>query len=101
MVEQQVIVAGWYTVNAVERDAVVASFKDLVVRAREAPGCLDVAITADPVSPNRITIFELWRSEADLNSWRAVANAPKLTSPMQHVEIHKHFIDRSGPPFDQ
>ena len=38
----------------------------------EAPlGCLDMAITADPVDSNRINIFEFWRSEKDLNSWRA------------------------------
>ena len=38
MSECKVIVAGWSTVDPEKRDAVVDSFKDLVLRARSAPG---------------------------------------------------------------
>ena len=61
MSEQKVIVAGWYTVDPKRRDEVVENFKDLVLRARSAPGCLDLAITADPVDSNRINNFEFWQ----------------------------------------
>ena len=74
MSEQKVIVAGWYTVDPKRRDEVVENFKDLVLRARRAPGCLDFATTADPGDSNRINNFEFWQSEKDLNSWRAVSN---------------------------
>jgi quinol monooxygenase YgiN len=67
MSEQKVIVAGWYTVDPKRRDEVVENFKDLVLRARSAPGCLDFAITADPVDSNRINNFEFWQSEKDLS----------------------------------
>ena len=53
------IIAGYITVDEDERDRYVAAHRDLVVRAREAPGCLDVAITADPVDPRRVNNFEL------------------------------------------
>jgi hypothetical protein len=75
------------------------NFKDLVLRARSAPGCLDFAITADPVDSNRINNFEFWQSEKDLNSWRAVSNPPKEITPMLRMEVQKHVIQRSGPPF--
>ena len=37
---------------------------NLVTRAREAPGYLDLAITADSVDPTRINNFERWESRA-------------------------------------
>lgn len=99
MGEQKVIVAGWCTVDPTRRDEVVENFKDLVLRARSAPGCLDVAITADPVDSSRINIFEFWQSEKDLNSWRAVSNLPQEITPMLRMEVQKHVIQQSGPPF--
>ena len=53
------IIAGYITVDEDERDRYVEAHRDLVVRARKAPGCLDVAITADPVDPRRVNNFEL------------------------------------------
>lgn len=99
MSEQKIMVAGWSTVDRKRRDAVVKDFKDLVLRARSAPGCLDFAITADPVDSNRINIFEFWQSEKDLNSWRADSNPPKEIIPMLRMEVQKHVIQQSGPPF--
>jgi quinol monooxygenase YgiN len=99
MNEPKVIVAGWCTVDPKKRDEAVESFKHLVLRARRAPGCLDLSITADPVDSNRVNIFELWQSEGDLKAWRAVAKHPKKITPLLRMEIQKHVIERSGPPF--
>ena len=99
MSEPKVIVAGWCTVDPKKRDEAVESFKALVLRARRAPGCLDLSITADPVDANRVNIFELWQSEADLKAWRAVAKHPKRITPLLRAEVQKHIIEHSGPPF--
>lgn len=99
MTTQKVIVAGWFTVDPSKRDEVVESFKDLVIRARKAEGCLDLAITADPVDPARINNFEFWESEYHLNSWRKISNPPKEITPMLQIKVQKHKIDTSGPPF--
>ena len=99
MSEEKVIVAGWFTVDPGKRDAVVESFKDLMLRARSFPGCLDLAITADPLHPGRVNNFELWESAEALNAFRAVANPPAKITPMLHVEMQKHAIRESGPPF--
>ncbi len=97
--DRKVIVAGWTTVDPKKRDEAVESFKDLVLRARDAPGCLDVAITADSVDPSRINIFEFWQSHKDLDVWRSVANPPEEVTPDLKVEVQKHVIHESGPPF--
>ncbi|MDF2684042.1 MAG: antibiotic biosynthesis monooxygenase [Brevibacillus sp.] len=95
----KVIIAGWFTVDPSKRDEVVKAHEDLAKRARQAPGCLDLAITADPIDPARINNFEFWQSAADLDSWRAVTNAPKAITPFLSGEMHKHEIINSGTPF--
>lgn len=95
----KVIIAGWFTVDPSKRDEVVKAHEDLVKRAWQAPGCLDLAITADPVDPARINNFEFWQSEEDLDSFRAVANPPKAITPILCTEMQKHEINKSGPPF--
>lgn len=99
MSTQRVIVAGWYTVDPSKREDMVEKFKDMMLRARNTPGCLDMAITADPVDSNRINLFEFWRSEKDLNSWRAVSNAPKKIPRILRVEVQKHTVRQSAAPF--
>src|SRR5688500_16259196 len=101
MRKQTVIVAGWYTVDSKKGDEVVASIKDMVIRARSAPGCLDFAITADPVDSDRINIFEFWESEKNLNSWRTISRPPKKIPPIGRMEVQKHVIQQSGPPFSR
>jgi quinol monooxygenase YgiN len=95
----KIIIAGWCIVDPKKRDQVVASFKDLVLRARSAAGCLDFAITADPVDPSRLDTFEFWRSEEDLRAWRKVARPPKSIARMRRTEVQKHVVQRLGPPF--
>ena len=72
------IIAGHIRVAPERRDALVAEFEDLVRRSRAAPGCLDVAVTADSVDPGRINNFERWESQEHLDRWRAAANAPDV-----------------------
>jgi quinol monooxygenase YgiN len=101
MSQRKVIVAGWITVDPGKRGEVVESFKDMVLRARSAPGCLDFAMTADPVDSDRINMFEFWQSEKDLNSWRTVCKPPKKIARMLRMEVQKHVIQQSGPPFSR
>jgi hypothetical protein len=66
MSEQKFIVAGWILFDPKRRDEVAENFKDLVLPARSALGCLDLAITADPVDSNRINNLEFWQSDKGL-----------------------------------
>ncbi|NUP13367.1 MAG: antibiotic biosynthesis monooxygenase [Polyangiaceae bacterium] len=98
MSEHKVIIAGWSTVEPQKREAVIESFKDLVLRARSAPGCLDFAITADPVDPGRVNIFELWQSAKDWKAWRAVCKPLKRIAKTIQMEVQKHIVQKSEPP---
>lgn len=95
-----VIVAGSVWVDPATRDQSVEAHQVIVRAARDYPGCLDCAISADPIDPGRVNLFEYWDSEETLNAWRAIAphpGPPKTTIKAQNVFLHE--VSASGPPF--
>ena len=65
-----VIVAGHLVVDPQQRDAYVSDCVEVVRQARRAAGCIDFAISADPVEPGRVNIFERWESQAAVEAFR-------------------------------
>lgn len=93
------IIAGYELMAQADRDAYVEAHGDLVARARKAPGCLDVAISADPFDPRRVNTYERWESRALLDQWRAVANAPDTGITVDKVEVSLYDASNERPPF--
>jgi len=65
-----VIVAGFLVVERSQRDNYLSECRDVVRQARRAPGCLEYAISADLLDPDRIDIFERWQSQAAVEAFR-------------------------------
>jgi len=84
-----IIIAGYILTQTGTRDAAVAAFADMVARARRHDGCLDLAISADPVDPARINLFECWRDQPSLNAWRKVAKGPRVKRRETHVSLYR------------
>lgn len=83
------IIAGYAIVADSRRDAYVTAHTDLVERCRRAPGCLDAAISADPVDHGRVNILERWESQAALDAWREAADAPDTGIAFDaHVQLY-------------
>lgn len=93
------IIAGYLDVDADQRDAFVAAHHDLVRRARQAPGCLDLAITADPLDPTRVNNFERWESREHLNAWREVAAAPDTGIAIKSDYVMEYSVADVRPVF--
>lgn len=93
------IIAGKLYVNPSERDTFVEGHRDVVERSRKQPGCLDLAVSADPLEENRVNMYELWESEELLDAWRAVAGPPSVSVEILGGDVQKHQISSSGPPF--
>ena len=93
------IIAGHLTVDEGERDAFVEAHRDLVERARKAPGCLDVAITADPVTPGRVNNYERWESWDAIEAWRERAHAPDTGIKMRDVDVTAYEVATTRSPF--
>jgi quinol monooxygenase YgiN len=64
------IVAGYLVVDALQRDSYLEGCRTVVRQARVSPGCLDFAISADLIEPDRIDIFERWKSRVALDEFR-------------------------------
>jgi quinol monooxygenase YgiN len=95
-----VIIAGKMYVAPEDRDKFVESHRDVIQAARKADGCIDVAVSADLIEPNRVNMFELWESDEQLKAWQAVATGPTLRVPILDGDVRKHQVSSSGPPFD-
>jgi quinol monooxygenase YgiN len=94
-----VIVAGHITVEPQQRESYLAGCVSVVERARGAAGCLDFAITADPIDPSRVNIFERWESQAALNT--ALGNAPgfEQAEAMLSVSVADYDVADVRPLF--
>lgn len=95
-----IIIAGHSRTDADEREAALQAFTGLVAAARTRDGCLDFAISADAVDPERVNLYECWRDQAALDAWRAVAGKlvrkpvkPKASS------VHLYRTDKAERPF--
>ncbi len=65
-----VIVAGFLVVEPSQRENYLTDCRGVVRQARRTPGCLDYAISADLLDPDRIDIFERWESQAAVDAFR-------------------------------
>jgi quinol monooxygenase YgiN len=92
-----IIIAGFTLMEADKRDAAVRAHIDMVVRARKRDDCLDLSISADPLDPERINIFEQWRDQNALDAWRKVASPPKVARRETYVKLYR--TDKAEEPF--
>ena len=93
-----IIIAGHSLARtAEERDAAVAAFAKMVEKARNRDGCLDFAISADPVDPERTNLFECWRDQPSLSAWRKIAKPPKVVLRDARVKLYR--TDKAEKPF--
>ena len=91
------IVAGWLQVDADERDRYVAECGDAVRQARRSPGCLEWAISADPVDPARVLVYERWESEAELLAFRGSGPSEEQTTQIRAAEVARYEVASVGP----
>ncbi len=85
-----IIISGYAHANsAEERDAAVAAFSEMVMRARKQDGCIDLAITADSVDPTRSNIIEIWRDEQAWKAWQKLAKGPKTRPKAVNVSLYR------------
>jgi quinol monooxygenase YgiN len=86
------IIAGYLTVDPVERAAFLAANGEVVGQAREAPGCLDFVQAADPIDPSRINIFEQWDDEEHLLAFRGSGQPASDSPPIVTASVKRYLI---------
>jgi quinol monooxygenase YgiN len=68
--KDMIIVAGHLIVGASDREPFIADCASAVAAARKTDGCLDFAVSADVVDPQRVNVFERWQSLDALKDFR-------------------------------
>ena len=93
------IVARHITVEPQQRESYLAGCVSVVERARGAAGCLDFAITADPIDPGRVNILERWESQAALNTARGNAPGFEQAEAMLSASVADYDVADVRPLF--
>ena len=65
--------------------------------ARLAQGCLDFAVSADPIEPDRANVYEAWADAGSLVSFREGGADDPLFSFIVRAEVQRHEVSSSGP----
>jgi quinol monooxygenase YgiN len=55
-------------------------------------GCLDTAISADLIDPGRINVFERWKTQAALDTFRANGPGHEQAAAMLSVSVKEYDI---------
>jgi quinol monooxygenase YgiN len=94
-----IIVSGTLHVEPDRREAYLAARLPIVAHARQAPGCVDFALSADLLDAGRINVYERWRSRDDLRAYRA-GDGPELEDdiPLTAAAVELHHVSASEAP---
>ena len=87
-----VIVAGYIVVEPLQRDSYLAECTDVVRQARQAPGCLDYAISADLLDPGRIDVFERWESQAAVDAFRGSGPSDEQQDAIRSASVSEYDV---------
>jgi quinol monooxygenase YgiN len=97
--ESALVIVGRFRVEAAETEAFLSTRLAGIEAARRAPGCLTYTVSADPLEPGVVHLFEHWASRAALRAHLgALRDRPKPDGPQIAVleaKVHQYVI---GPP---
>jgi quinol monooxygenase YgiN len=82
-----VIVTGSYEFEPGQRDEYLASRHDSMRASRTEPGCFEFLLSADPIEPDRVVLFERWADQASLDAHIAALPAPSVGLAPKSVTV--------------
>ena len=93
-----IIVSGKIYVRPGARHEFLAPSLEAVVQARRSRGCRDFVVSADPIEPDRVNVYEEWESEEALLTFRGDGPGEDLSSSIVRTDVARHVVASSGPP---
>jgi quinol monooxygenase YgiN len=88
-----VIVAGYLVIEPLQRGCYLAGCQGVVQQARQTPGCLDFAIGADLLVPNRVNVFERWESHAAVDAFRGSGPSDEQQASIVSASVSEYHVD--------
>ncbi|KDN22896.1 putative quinol monooxygenase [Amycolatopsis rifamycinica] len=93
-----IIVAGWLAVAPEARAAYLEGCAEAVRLARAAPGCLEYALGADLLDPGRVTVYERWESDEDLERFRGSGPSDEQAAQILGASVARYRISAIEAP---
>jgi quinol monooxygenase YgiN len=93
-----IIVSGRLSVDPEARAVYLDGCRTVLEQARSAPGCLDFALSADPLEPGRINVYERWESDEDLARFRGSGPSDEQSAQIRDASVAKYRISAVEPP---
>ncbi len=87
-----IVVAGQILVEPEHREAYLQSCVEVIEQARNAPGCLDFALTADLITAGRINVFERWESAQAVQSFRGAGPSQEQQAEMISASVSEYEV---------
>ena len=94
------IVAGHLQIAPDARDNYLAIALEATRLARDASGCLEFVQAPDPLTPDRIFVYERWESEEALLTFRNTEPDPDTPDLPELIgaDVKRYEISSVGPP---
>ncbi len=87
-----IIVTGSLTVAPGRRDRFLEISLPSVHQARETPGCLDFAVSPDPVDPTRVNIAERWADRSALDEFRGAGADDEMGELILSIDVSEFEV---------
>jgi quinol monooxygenase YgiN len=96
------IIAGTFEVDPARRDEFIVQKEAGMRASRAEAGCIDYVLSADPLAPGRVYLFERWESKEHLAPHLARMGAAAGTPdpeavPVLAVDLQQYEIASVGP----
>ena len=92
------IVSGRLLLKPGTRNKFLECCEPSIRMARRAPGCLDFAVSADTIDPDRANVYEAWTDAQSLEAFREAGADDPSFSFILHADVARHEVSQSGPP---
>lgn len=86
------IVEGKLSIKPGLRDEFIEKSLDSIMQARANTSCLDFSVSPDPIDPDRVNIFEKWKTVEALEKFRNSDSESDLFSLVENFEVQEHEI---------
>jgi quinol monooxygenase YgiN len=91
----KIIVSGSIRVDEAERDRYLAGSHEVIAAARSTEGCIDFHLSADPIEPDRINVYEQWESVAAVEAFRGSGPSDEQSASIRGASMWQHEVASS------
>ncbi len=90
-----IIVAGFLRVRPEERASYLIGCAEVIRAARATSGCIDFHLSADPIEPGRINIFEQWDTVEAVEAFRGSGPSGEQQVAVVDASVAQYAISGS------